>query len=186
MRTLVLLATAATLIAGSSAASVTVFGSDSATQCSKAALAGLSDNAAESFCTRALQEDTLNAWDRAGTFVNRGVIKLRRADYKSSRADFDAALALVPDMAEAWVNRWAMWVGVKQYQTAVDDLDRALQLGVKEPEKAYFDRALAYEGLDNEKAAYFDYRKALELKPDWELPQHELLRFHVSTKPIPG
>jgi tetratricopeptide (TPR) repeat protein len=186
MRTLVLLATAATLLAGGAMASVTVFGSDSATQCSNAAVAGASDSTSESFCTRALEEDSLNSFDRAGTFVNRGVMKLRRADYKSSRADFDAALALVPDMAEAWVNRGAMWVGEKQYQTALDDLNRALQLGVKEPEKAYFDRALAYEGLDNEKAAYFDYQKALQLKPDWELPQHELLRFHVSTKPIPG
>ncbi len=186
MRTLLIVAAAMTLMAGGSAASVTVFGSDSATQCSKAALAGQSDITAETFCTRALDEDSLNSWDRAGTFVNRGVMKLRRADYKSSRADFDAALALVPDMAEAWVNRGAMWVGERQYQTAVDDLNRAIQLGVKEPEKAYFDRALAYEGLDNEKAAYFDYQKALELKPDWELPQHELLRFHVSTKPIAG
>lgn len=186
MRTLLILASAASLLASGAAASVTVFGSDSATQCSQAAVAGRSDLTSESYCTRALEEDTLNAWDRAGTFVNRGVMKLRRGEYKSSHADFDAALALVPGMAEAWVNRGAMWVGEKQYQPALDDLNRALELGVKEPEKAYFDRALAYEGLDNEKAAYFDYQKALELKPDWELPQHELLRFHVSTKPIPG
>jgi len=89
-------------------------------------------------------------------------------------------------MAEAWVNRGAMWVGERQSQSGLDDLNRALELGVKEPEKAYFDRALAYEGLDNEKAAYFDYQKSLELKPNWDLPQHELLRFHVSQRSIPG
>jgi tetratricopeptide (TPR) repeat protein len=180
------LVSALTLAAGGASAAVTVFGSDAATQCSQAALSGRSDFASEAMCTHALQEDSLNSWDRAGTFVNRGVMKLRRADYKASRADFDAALALVPDMAEAWVNRGAMWVGEKQYQSALGDLNRAIELGVKEPEKAYFDRALAYEGLDDEKAAYFDYRKALDLKPDWELPQHELLRFHVSTREVPG
>lgn len=186
MRTVLFLLTAMSLATGSAHAAVTVFGSDSATQCSQAAIAGRSDYGAQAYCTRALEQDQMNDWDRAGTFVNRGVMKLRRADYKASQADFDAALSLVPTMAEAWVNRGAMWVGEKHYRPALNDLNRALELGVKEPEKAYYDRALAYEGLDDETAAYFDYRKALELKPDWELPQHELLRFHVSTRAVPG
>ncbi len=71
---------------------------------------------------------------------------------------------------------------MKQYQSALEDLTRGLALGVKEPEKAYFNRALAYEGVDNEKAAYFDYEKALALKPGWILPQKELLRFTVTTR----
>jgi len=180
MRTLLMAAALAALAAGSARASVTVFGSDSATQCSKAAIAGRSDYSSELFCTRALNEDALDTEDRAGTFVNRGVMKLRRAEFESSRADFDAALALSPKMAEAWVNRGAMWVGEKRYQAGLDDINKALALGVQQPEKAYFDRALAYEGIDDEKSAYFDYVKALELKPDWVLPQHELLRFHVT------
>ena len=43
--------------------------------------------------------------------------------------------------------------------------------------------ALASEGLDDEKSAYFDYQKAVELSPDWDAPKAELLRFHVSSKP---
>ncbi|MGH7024351.1 MAG: tetratricopeptide repeat protein [Caulobacteraceae bacterium] len=186
MRALILAVSLAAFSAGATNAAVTVFGSDSATQCSQAAIAGKSDLASEQYCTRALQEDTLDTEDRAGTFVNRGVMKLRRKEFEASHADFNAALALAPNMAEAWVNRGAMWDGEGQYQAALDDLTRSIQLGVKEPEKAYFDRALAYEGLDNEKAAYFDYEKALELKPDWQLPQHELLRFHVTRVATPG
>jgi len=60
------------------------------------------------------------------------------------------------------------------------DITKGLALGVKQPEKAYFDRALAYEGLDDEKSAYFDYQQAVTLKPDWPLPQRELLRFTVT------
>jgi tetratricopeptide (TPR) repeat protein len=180
MRTLMVAAGLAVLSFGAAQAAVTVFGSDSATQCSRAAIAGKSDLTSENFCTRALNEDTLDGQDRAGTFVNRGVIKLRRAHYEDSHADFDAALALEPNLAEAFVNRGAMWVGEKRYQEGLADLNRALALNVRQPEKAYYDRALAYEGLDDEKSAYFDYRKALEIKPDWVLPQHELLRFHVT------
>jgi tetratricopeptide (TPR) repeat protein len=164
-------------------AAVTVFGDEAASQCSQAAIAGRSDPTAEAFCNTALGEDSLSAEDRAGTFVNRGVMKLRRAEYESSRVDFNAALALVPNMGEAFVNRGAMWVGEKRYQAGLDDLNKGLALGVKEKEKVYFNRALAYEGLDDEKSAYFDYQRALELKPGWDLPQKELLRFHVSQSP---
>lgn len=162
---------------------VTVFGDESAVQCSKAAFAGKTDSDSESYCTRALDYDQLDAEDRAGTFVNRGVMKLRRAEYESSHADFDAALALAPRMGEAWVNRGAMWVGEQRFQAALDDINKGLALGVSEQEKVYYNRALAYEGLDDEKSAYFDYQHALELKPDWLLPKKELLRFHVSQKP---
>ena len=164
-------------------AAVTVFGDPAASQCSEAAIAGKSDAASEFTCTTALNQDSLTAYDRAGTFVNRGVMKLRRDEYEASHADFDAALALAPTMGEAWVNRGAMWVGEKHYQAGLDDLNKGLALGVKEQEKAYFNRALAYEGLDDEKSAYFDYQHALQLKPNWILPQKELLRFHVTQKP---
>jgi tetratricopeptide (TPR) repeat protein len=180
MRTLLLGAAIAALSAGGAGAAVTVLGDEAAAQCSQAAIAGRSDSGSQAFCDDALQNDTLNAEDRAGTFVNRGVMKLRRGEFESSHADFNAALSLVPTMGEAWVNRGAMWVGEKNYQPALADLNKGLALGVKEREKVYFNRALAYEGLDDEKSAYFDYKEALALKPDWILPQKELLRFHVS------
>jgi tetratricopeptide (TPR) repeat protein len=179
MRRIVLGACMAALAAGGAQGAVTVFGDEAATECSQAAIAGKADPTSERFCTQALDYDTLSAADRAGTFVNRGVMKLRRAEYEAAHTDFNAALKLVPALGEAWVNRGAMWVGEKRYQSALDDLNKGLTLGVKEPEKVYFNRALAYEGLDDEKSAYLDYRKALAIKPDWLLPQKELLRFTV-------
>ena len=186
MRTILAMAALAILAAQGARAAVTVLGSDSAEQCSKAAIAGKSDLADQYVCTRALNEDVLDAADRAGTFVNRGVMKLRRGEWEASHADFNAAIALEPNLGEAYLNRGAMWLGEKNYGAGLKDLDRALQLGVKEPEKAYFNRAIAYEGLDDEKAAYFDYQKALQLKPGWILPERELLRFHVSVEHAPS
>ena len=99
-----------------------------------------------------------------------------------ARADFDAAIALEPKLGEGWVNRGALSISERRYQEGMDDINHGLQLGVKEPEKAYFNRAVAYEGLDDEKAAYLDYQQALSLKPDWALPQRELLRFTVTRR----
>lgn len=186
MRTILASVALSAVMATGAHGAVTVLGDDAAAQCSQAAIAGKSDPGSEALCTKALNFDNLDNEDRAGTFVNRGVMKLRRGQFEASHADFDAAVALMPNLGEAWVNRGAMWVGEKRYQAGLEDLNRGLALGVHEAEKVYYNRALAYEGLDNEKAAYFDYVKATELKPDWVLPRRELLRFHVSHAPPPA
>ena len=172
--------------AGPSHAGMIVLGSGEAEACSKAAMAERSDQESILQCDDALQIEDLNAHDRAGTLINRGVMRLRREEFELARADFDAAIALAPGVGEAYVNRGAAFVGEKRYQAGLDDINNALRLGVKEPEKAYFNRALAYEGLDDEKSAYLDFQQALTLKPGWELPQHELLRFTVSKRQTPG
>ena len=167
---------------GSAGAAVTVFGGGLAQECSRAALADRSDATSILACDRALEMEDLTTVDRAGTFINRGVMKLRRGQFEAAHGDFNAGIALAPKLGEAWINRGAMFVGERQYRAGLDDLNTAIDLGVREREKAYFNRALAYEGLDDEKSAYLDYEQALALKPDWPLPQHELLRFTVTRR----
>ena len=169
-------------VAGPAGAAVTVFGGGMAEDCSHAAIAGKSDPGSILTCSLALGGEDLNRIDRAGTLINRGVMKLRRLAFEEARADLDAAIALTPAIGEAWINLGAVAVGERHYEAALDDLNKALKLGVKEPEKAYFNRALAYEGLDDEKSAYFDYQQALALKPGWSLPKTELLRFTVTRR----
>jgi len=176
------MAVATMAVAGPAVAAVTVFGGGMAEDCSHAAIAGKSDPASILSCSLALGGEDLDRIDRAGTLINRGVMKLRRLAFEDARADLDAAVALTPTIGEAWVNLGAVSVGEAHYQAALDDLDKALALGVKEPEKAYFNRALAHEGLDDEKSAYLDYQQALALKPDWEAPKHELQRFTVTRR----
>lgn len=181
-RLTVLVGLAALLAAGGARASVTVIGGGQAEACSKAAIAGKSDVRSEITCTNALETEMLSPRDRAGTLVNRGVLKLRRTNFEAAIKDFNAALSLQPTLGEAYVNRGAAAIGEHRYAESLPDLNRAISLGVEQPAKAYFNRALAYEGLDDVKSAYFDYQKAVELSPDWDAPKTELQRFHVSTK----
>lgn len=157
-----------------------VIGGGMANACSRAAIDGRDDPGAIETCSQALESQPLVRRDRAGTLVNRGVIHLRRQDYKYARKDFDAALKLEPGLGEAFVNRGAALIAQRQYAEGVVEIDRGLALGPDEPEKAYFNRALAHEGLDDMKAAWLDYQKALELRPDWDAPRRELARFTVS------
>jgi tetratricopeptide (TPR) repeat protein len=178
----VLVAGAATLLAGSANAAVTVIGGGLAQACSRAAITGETDAKFQDLCTLALETEYLNARDRAGTYVNRGVLKLRKADWNQARHDFDSALKLKPDLGEAYVNRGAAAIGQKRYAESLVDINKGLELGVEEPAKAYYNRALAYEGLEDAKSAYFDYQKAIEISPDWAAPREQLTRFTVSRR----
>ena len=179
VRALLLVAALAAL-AGPASASVMVLGSGMAADCSRAAFNGRSDRESITLCSRSLDEERLIRRDRAGTLVNRGVMFLRTRDYSLARADFDRAIALEPTLGEAFVNRGVSLMADKAYAEALAEIDRGLALGVDEPAKAFYNRALVQESLGDATAAYHDYRKAQDLAPDWALPTKQLTRFTVS------
>jgi tetratricopeptide (TPR) repeat protein len=172
----------AAALAGEARGAVTVIGGGMAEACSKAAQDGEQDIQFEKICTLALETEPLGPRDRAGTYVNRGVMKLRRLSWGNAVQDFNMALRLKPDLGEAYVNRGAAAIGDRRYGDSLADINRGLELGVDEPAKAYFNRALAHEGLEDAKAAYFDYQKALEIAPEWTLPREQLVRFTVTRR----
>lgn len=165
-----------------SRAAVTVLGNALAETCSIAALSGRSDQSAMDTCTAALEGGGLKGIDRAGTFVNRGTIKLRRKLYREARADFDVALKIAPHLGEAFINHGASYVAQREFEKGVEYINRGLELGAREPEKAYYNRALAYEGLGMYQNAYYDYRRAVELKPSWMAAQQHLMRFTIERR----
>ncbi len=131
-------------------------------------------------CDLALDQEVLGRDDLAGSYVNRGVIYLAAGKYARALKDFDVAVRTSPQLADALVNRGAALVGLGRDGEAVAEIDRGLALDPDQPEKAYFNRAVAKERLNDLKGAYFDYRRALELKPDWDMPKVELARFTVA------
>jgi tetratricopeptide (TPR) repeat protein len=167
---------------GEAHAAVMVIGGGMAQACSDAAVGGENDLKFQDVCTQALETEFLNQRDRAGTYINRGVLRLRRGSYTEATSDFDQAVRIKPDMGEAYVNRGAASVGRRLYAASLPDINKGLELGVLEPAKAYYNRALAYEGLDDPKSAYFDYQKALEINPEWDAPRNQLVRFTVSRR----
>ena len=130
-------------------------------------------------CDHALVEDQLQGRDLAGTYVNRGVLRMAVNQYDGAESDFQKSIAIDPSLGEAWVNLGALKIARHDFAGGIADIDKGLALGPQEPEKAYYNRALADEALDNETAAYYDYTKAAQLKPTWEPPRTELTRFTV-------
>ena len=163
---------------GASAA-VTVFGDDHAQACYQAAKNGLDRWADLDECNQAINFGALPTKDLAGTYVNRGAVYMNMRDWSRADADFQQALALMPNFGEALVNLGAAEIGEHRDREGVDTISHGLALGSMEPEKAYFNRAIGYENLGDDTHAYYDYLKAAELAPRWVAPRQELVRFTV-------
>src|SRR5688500_12996311 len=111
MRTLLLAATLVLgLSAGAASAAVDVIGGGLGKDCFVAARDGVFTRSTVETCNAALASDDLSRRDRAATHVNRGVLLLRRGENESALADFDAAIAAMPNLAEAHVDRGAALV----------------------------------------------------------------------------
>jgi len=164
-------------------AAVTVFSSGFAGQCFHTAKFGGDIQAGIADCTRAIDTEQLSDRDKAGTYINRGVLYMTLNDYASAQRDFESGVKLDADLGEAFVNLGGVKIAQRRFADGIADIDHGLALGPEEPEKAYFNRALADEGLDDIKAAYFDYSKAANLKPTWAPPRTELARFTVHPAP---
>jgi tetratricopeptide (TPR) repeat protein len=160
-------------------AAVTVYGSGFAAQCFHTAKYGGDLRAGIADCARAIETEPLSDRDMAGTYINQGVLYMTLNDYVSAQRDFEEGVKLDPNLGEAFVNLGGVKIAQMHFAEGIADIDHGLALGPEEPEKAYFNRALADEGLDDVKAAYFDYSKAAELKPTWAPPRTELARFTV-------
>ena len=172
------------LAAGAAKADVTIIGNGLAADCSIAAKIVATNRSARSEgvrqCTLALEGESLSPHEFAATYVNRGVLYLSDDAVADARHDFDQALRIEPRLPEAMVDRGAALIAGGDDKGGVAEISRGLALGPVEPEKAYYNRAMAEERLGDLHSAYFDYLKASELKPDWPLPKTELMRFKVS------
>lgn len=174
---------ASIVIPGVVSADTLVIGNGLASDCSQEAMKGRFDRELLTICDLALETQVMPRTDTAKTYVNRGVIHLRRGSYDKAERDFASAERLWRDLPEVFINRGAVRIHQRRFQEAISEISKGLALNPFEPEKAYYNRAVAKEQLDDLQGAYLDFRKAQELKPDWDEPQKQLKRFIVQPRP---
>lgn len=160
------------------AQAITVVGNDpDVRRCTALSSAGDTSDAMIAACTRALTYPRLTHDNAVQINAVIGIAHLRRHEGEAAIASFDAVLALEPRNAEAHLNRGAAMVMTHQPAPAVAEITQALSLGVREPEKAYFNRGAAREALGDLRGAYEDYSTALQIRPRWAPADQELARF---------
>ena len=177
---LLIAATATALMAETASAQVFIIGEGLGGECYQETKRNAANfRIAEDTCTRALREQAMSRSNRAATYVNRGVLRMRAGKYDESLADYNQALELMPDLAEAYLNMGAAYIYNKDFTSALSPLDRAIELDSTDLFAAHYNRAIARENTGNVYGAYTDFQAALELKPGWELAERQLKRFTV-------
>lgn len=183
MRLKLMIAAAATaLIAETASAQVFVIGQGLGGECYQKTKSGFSNfRATEEICTRALREQAMTRKNRAATYVNRGVLRMREGKYDKALADYSEATELMPELGAAYLNEGAAHIYLKDFDAAIAPLDRAIQLESADLFAAHYNRAIARENTGDVAGAYDDFQKSLELKPGWELAERQLTRFSVES-----
>ena len=184
MKALVLAVSAAALSAtlpasASASPAVTTLGGSFAEGCYQAARKRNASMDTLRTCDYAVAAQPLNAQDTLATYVNRGILRMIRSNYAGADADFTAAAAMDPARSEPWLNLATLRLKQGKSAEALPLFTKAIDLGIEEPEIAYFGRGLAHEDVGNLKAAYADLRRAAELSPTWGEPAKELARYQV-------
>jgi tetratricopeptide (TPR) repeat protein len=134
-------------------------------------------------CTRALSGAEMTVRDRAATYINRSVVRLRVHDWSGALGDTDLAITRVSSLGEAYVNRGAALLNLNRPQDALSDLNKAITIGLDKVHLAYYNRGLAKEKLNDPRGAYADYKKALDLDPTFTTAADELKRFGTNGMP---
>ncbi len=130
-------------------------------------------------CEHAIENLRLPRTDRAASLVNYGIVLRKRGRSVDAVAAYDRAVALTPDLAEAYLNRSAALVELGRTEAALADIEQALALGPLMPHVAYYNRSLIYELQDELALAYRDLQQAVALQPDYTPALTALERYQV-------
>lgn len=166
-------------LVSSAHSAVTVIGDGLAANCFQFAEFGPNPKDGIQTCTAALDQGALTISDRAATYINRGILRSRAGDPTGALSDYNRGLAVDGKLGEGYVDRGAVYIVLERYGDALKDIDQGLAVGANKPHIAYYDRAIVDEAMGNIRGAYMDYKKALELQPDFGLASEQLTRFKV-------
>jgi hypothetical protein len=97
-------------------------------------------------------------------YYNRGRAYQGLGNYRQAIEDYDRAIEIKPDYANAYYNRGHAYQGLGNYRQAIEDYGRAIEI---KPDYAevYNNRGVAYALLGNYRQAFEDFNRAIEIKP---------------------
>ena len=95
-------------------------------------------------------------------FINSGVAKNDLGNYIGAISDFNKAIEINPNYAEAYYNRGVAKDYLGDYKGVFVDFNKTIEINTKYAE-AYYNRGVAKYNLKDKDGACFDWRKAGDL-----------------------
>jgi tetratricopeptide (TPR) repeat protein len=180
-----LTATAAALFVFSASANavVMVIGNQLAHDCYLIAKAGVDLPDGVATCSSALENEALSPHDRAGTYVNRGAIKIALGRVDDAMTDYNTGITISPNLADAYIDRAGGFIMQRKFDEAMADVNHGIELGPTLPFVGYYNRAVAEQLTGKITEAYYDYQKTLELEPHFTPAADRLKDFTITKLP---
>jgi tetratricopeptide (TPR) repeat protein len=139
---------------------------------------------------RAILDYTTALWNknlprnfRPRTLNNRGLSFESINDFNSAMRDYNLALRLNDDYAEAYSNRGNLHRRFGRHAEAIADYDMALRNSHSQPKYVFVWQGMSLEALGKRREAMDAFRRALALDPDFKLAKSHLDRLEASQIP---
>ena len=100
----------------------------------------------------------------AKEYINSGLEKHRKLDYKGAIADYTKAIELSKDDSDLYLNRGNCEYEIKEYEPAIGDFNKTIELSPKNA-RAYYSRAVVNAAQKKYKEALPDLDMVIELNP---------------------
>lgn len=113
-----------------------------------------------SACDEALKQAHTSR-DRKTILVNRGIIHKRNGDLQLALDDFNTAIEIDPNLAEAYLNRGSVYLLAGYPERAIEDYETSLELGAERPWAAWYNIGVAYEEMEKPERAREAFEKSL-------------------------
>ncbi len=132
-------------------------------------------------CELALRDPNLSKKDEAATHVNLGILLMRAKEYDNAHKNYKLAIDMQPKLSEAYINYAANLIYLGDFDQALQASNKGIELGTNKMPEALFNRAMAYDNLDQYNEAYADLKKALTIRPNWQPAVKAMGNYEVSS-----
>jgi len=103
---------------------------------------------------------------RSVFYNNRGIIYKEQKKWELALADYNKAIQINPNDAEAYNNRGIIYEEQKKWELALADYNKAIQINPNDAE-AYYNRGIIYKEQKKWELALADYNKAIQINPNY-------------------
>jgi tetratricopeptide (TPR) repeat protein len=159
------------LCAGPALAQISVIGNSHARACYIEASA---DGANSRPCNDALAAGMLVGRNLAATYVNRAVVLTNAGKMAGALRDLVRAETLRPELGEIYASRGNIFFYQSNYEEALAEHNRGIEVGMKKLYAAHYNRGLALEQLGRIEEAKDAYRQSIALAPEFSLAKGRL------------
>jgi len=131
-------------------------------------------------CSDAIATEGISSKTKMASYYNRGLIHQTLGRFEEARADFQSAINIDTNFGDAYLALAGLSMSENDPKTARETIQAALSTNIRHPAYAHYLLGHALETESRFVEARTEYRRALELRPNWRDAQRRIDRINIS------